>query len=66
MPPVERFTDVDFPRQHPVTDVADHEVLMSFDGDSEAIAFRQWWGEQGAEVFAVWLRQQRQKAADGQ
>lgn len=59
----ERFTDVTFPRTYPQESVADHEVLMSFNGDSEAIAFRGWWDEQGAEVFAVWLKKQR--ASDG-
>lgn len=54
----ERFTAVDFPRTYPQESVADHEVLMAFNGDPDAIAFRDWWEEQGAEVFAKWLKRQ--------
>jgi hypothetical protein len=54
--PADRFTAVDFPDTYPQESVADHEVLMAFDGDSDAEAFRAWWLEQGSEVFAVWLK----------
>ncbi len=54
--------DVSFPRQHPVKDVADHEVLMAFNGDAEAIAFREWWTDGGAAAFKAWLDAQKSKA----
>jgi hypothetical protein len=36
-------------------DVAEHEVLMAFNGDSDALAFRDWWQEEGAVLFAEYL-----------
>lgn len=49
------FRDVSFPDLHPQQSVADHEVLMSFLGDAEAIAFREWWFERGSVLFHRWL-----------
>ncbi len=46
---------VDFPTQHPRQDVADHEVLLSFAGDAEGVAFREWWHDEGAKMFACWM-----------
>lgn len=45
----------DLPRYHPIQEVADHEVLFSFNGDSDALAFREWWAEEGLGLFAEWL-----------
>jgi hypothetical protein len=50
-----RFTAVDFPTQFPAKSVADHQVYMSFNGDSDAAAFHDWWAERGAEQFQAWL-----------
>lgn len=50
----EPFTDVTFEdevRRH----AADHEVFMSFNGDSDAVAFREWWDDEGAKRFGAWL-----------
>jgi hypothetical protein len=54
-PKPEPFTDVTFPREYPRDEVADHEVLMSFNGDDDAFRFREWWDEAGAVAFAAWL-----------
>lgn len=54
-----RFTAVDFPEQHPQQDVADHEVLMAFDGDDDAILFREWWHARGAAAFGKWLTKRK-------
>jgi hypothetical protein len=40
--PAEPFDKVSFPTEYPLTSVADHEVLMAFNGDSDAVAFRDW------------------------
>jgi hypothetical protein len=58
--PTEAFTDVRFPNDHPRQTVAGDEVLMRFDSLRDATAWRKWWYEQGAEVFAVWLRAKRE------
>lgn len=50
------FKSVTFRREYPTHDVAEHEVLMSFGGDSEAVAFREWWNLRGAEDFARHLK----------
>jgi hypothetical protein len=36
-------------------EVHDHEVLISFNGDDQALAFREWWQEIGATYFQEWL-----------
>lgn len=62
--PRERFTAVTFRDTYPQESVADHEVLMAFNGDPDAAAFREWWDEQGNEMFALWLKKQKTRAAD--
>ena len=51
-----RFIDVEFPSQFRPEDVADHEVYMSFRNDSDALAFHEWWADQGAVLFAEYLK----------
>lgn len=46
---------VRFPAQHPQQDVADHEVLMAFQGDVEGVAFREWWHDEGEKMFERWI-----------
>ena len=60
-----KFTAVSFRPVYPAADVPPHEVLLAFNVAPDAAAFRSWWAEQGAEVFAVWLRSRRppEKAA---
>lgn len=60
------FTKVEFPRYYPQADVADHEVLMAFNGDSDAIKFREWWAKDGAFLFNEYLvrEQDRDDGAD--
>ncbi len=46
----------DLPKEFPQDDVADHEVFMSFAGDSDALAFREWWAEEGLKLFKKWAK----------
>lgn len=57
-----RFTAVSVRDTIPPVDVPDHHVYLAFNIDRDAADFKQWWAEQGGEVFAVWLRA---KAAGG-
>ena len=50
------FTDVSFPTEYPPNEVAEHEVLMAFRNDGDAVFFREWWGDKGAAAFGEWLR----------
>lgn len=47
---------MDMPNTHPCQAVADHEVLLNFNGDSKGIAFREWWRAKGQTLFAKWLQ----------
>jgi hypothetical protein len=48
-----RFTG--YIRHRDITyDLAEHEVLLSFDNDKGAAAFDEWWESQGANVFGYW------------
>lgn len=38
-------------KEYPQQEVAEHEVLMVFDGDADALKFREWWGGIGLEKF---------------
>ncbi len=55
------FADVTFASEYPQHNVADHDVLLSFDGDSQAVAFHEWWGVEGAVAFGDWLRRNEGK-----
>lgn len=57
----ERFTDVEIPKMHALHAVAEHEVLMSFHGDSDAVRFREWWDDEGAILFNDWLKENAAK-----
>lgn len=46
-----KFTGVEFRSEYPGASVADHEIFMSFDNDSDAEFFRKWWEDKGAELF---------------
>ena len=52
----EPFADVEFHTEYPGNRVADHEVFLSFNGDDQAVAFRDWWHEEGAAFFGDWVR----------
>lgn len=54
-----KFTAVTFRDQYPQEDVADHEVLMAFHGDDDAIFFREWWHARGAAAFGKWLTKRK-------
>jgi hypothetical protein len=41
----------DLPKEYPQNEVAPHEVLITFNGDEQALAFREWWNSVGYKVF---------------
>jgi glutamine synthetase type III len=57
----EPFANVEFKDMHPAEAVAEHEVLMAFLADSDAVFFREWWYEEGAAHFNDWLSRQGKK-----
>jgi len=40
--------------RYPVQEVADHEVLLSFNNDDDGLDFRDWLEEAGFEQFKAW------------
>lgn len=40
----------------------EHEVFMSFNNDSDAVYFHEWWDEAGAGQFAAFVK--KMKASD--
>lgn len=34
----------------------DHEVLLSFNGDDQAVLFSQWWNQKGLQAFTKWAK----------
>lgn len=44
-----------------VYDLADHEVLLSFNGDDQAVDFQEWWESGGHDSFQTWLNDQEDK-----
>lgn len=36
--------------------VAEHEVLMSFVNDSDAVLFHEWWHDIGCREFLKWVK----------
>lgn len=46
--------EVQFRDEYPTGRVAEHEVFMSFNGDSEALDFQEWWDDEGKAVFETW------------
>lgn len=57
MAPENTFTDLSFPDQYPQHEVAEHEVLLSFRNDSDAVHFREWWHHAGASLFGDYMAQ---------
>lgn len=39
-------------------EVAEHEILLSFNGDSDAVFFYEWWNAKGWELFRKWVERQ--------
>jgi hypothetical protein len=58
MPQVQR---PDLPQQ--VTrDIGEHEVLIAFNGDDEAVMFEEWWQDEGGfEAFAAWAAERENR-----
>lgn len=49
---------VSFPReQH--TSVSEHEILMSFNNDSDTEYFEQWWNDFGEMSYAKYLEKMK-------
>lgn len=40
-------------RQH---SIPEHEVVLAFEGDSDAVLFSDWWQDHGFSLFAEWAR----------
>jgi hypothetical protein len=38
---------------------ADREVLLGFPSDVDALMFADWWGQEGAALFAAYLQRSR-------
>ena len=34
--------------------IPDHEVLLAFNGDEDALMFHDWWNEVGIGIFMQW------------
>ena len=49
------FTKVELLKMHPPQSVAEHEVFLAFHGDSDAVAWEEWWHSEGSLAFAKWL-----------
>ena len=60
-PKGEPFNDVEFRTEYPGANVADHEVLLSFNGDSQAEAFNEWWHSEGSFAFNKFLQKQEKE-----
>jgi hypothetical protein len=52
-----------FPQQHPGESVGEHEVYMSFRGDSDALAWHEWWRLKGEKSFQRFYLKWREKNA---
>lgn len=46
---------------YPTQKFADHEILMSFNGDSHAEFFRVWWEKHGEKAFLKWANAQKKE-----
>lgn len=43
------------------THVAEHEIYMSFNGDSDAALFEEWWNLKGLSAFQKWAEAELKK-----
>lgn len=41
--------------------VAEHEILLSFNADEDAIAFYDWWNTRGSNQWLAWMKKQGNK-----
>lgn len=57
----EPFSDVEFRREYPGANVADHECFLSFTNDGDCCKFHEWWFVAGSQAFADWLRENPSK-----
>lgn len=39
--------------------VPEHEILLSFNSDNDAVAFYEWWNEKGWTEFEKWAKRNR-------
>lgn len=51
--------NVEFKTEHPAAGVADHEVLMAFTNDDDALLFRDWWQLWGQHLFCDYAKAAR-------
>jgi hypothetical protein len=38
--------------------MAEHEIMLSFNGDDDAVAFYEWWNSKGLTAFLKWAEKQ--------
>ena len=50
----------DMPREL-TTNVAEHEIMLSFVNDSDAEMFSDWWNSKGLEAFMKWAEKNADK-----
>lgn len=36
-------------------DIPEHQVLLSFNNDEDAVNFNEWWNRRGLEAFAEYM-----------
>lgn len=41
-------------------EVHEHEILLSFNGDDDAVLFYEWWNAKGWELFRKWADKQNE------
>ena len=41
-------------RSEIVREVHEHEVFLAFVNDADAVAFHEWWNDQGFKLFKKW------------
>lgn len=54
----------ELPSHYPDQAVAEHEVLLSFNGDHHALFFRLWWDKYGEKAFLKWANAQKSSDVD--
>jgi len=52
----DKFEDLTFERE--VTHhIGEHEIMISFNNDSGAEAFDEWWHDVGSKLFMDWIKE---------
>lgn len=54
----EAIAEPDMPREI-VREIHDHETLLAWSGDDDAILFAEWWNEKGFAAFSKWATKEK-------